>query len=268
MKVLKKNWMEILLVVIVIGVIYYLFGGRVWEAYTTKQIHTKDEIKKLKNDYLTKKGEYEKADRAYNEELNTYTAPAQDFTAGDPRIPIPYPTSPLRTIQNRDGNDPYKVCGDKFLNYQKMCVADNLPPGASIKSDCTAGTDYGVYKLDGTKYTLLYNAINGTCLTSNTANTSSDGTSYFVNDPNCPVLKKGTYVTSGNPGSPGDLSGGSNNTITNPAYKSNSNAVPPSQIPGCSAHRLAKKIEMDNAWADYSPYAKRKKSRRRSWWRR
>lgn len=238
---LKKRWMEILLVMILVGVIYYLFGDRIWEGYTTKKIHSNDEIKKFKNDYLTKKGEYEKADREYKEELNTYTAPtltSADYTVGDPRIPIPYPTSPLTTIQNRDGNDPYKVCGDKFLNYQKACVADNIPQGASIKSTCTNGVYNG--------NTLLYNAINGTCLT--TAPT-------FDTDASCPALTYGTANSH-------------TTDITNPAYNSSSKAVPPSQIPGCSAYRLAKKIEMDNAWSNYSPYAKRKKSRRRSWWRR
>ncbi len=260
MKGLKKMWMEILLVVIVIGVIYYLFGGRVWEAYTTKKIHTKDEIKKFKNDYLTKKGEYEKADRAYNEELNTYTAPAQDFTAGDPRIPIPYPTSPLRTIQNRDGNDPYKVCGDKFLNTTTICLdKNNLPDGASIDTtNCTiGGSNYGVYDKDGN---LLYNKIDTTCVGSTTLTSiTKNGQSVtLIDNAACPKLyHKNSAPTAG------DTAG-----VNGMIFKSNSNAVPPSQIPGCSAHRLAKKIEMDNAWADYSPYAKRKKSRRRSWWRR
>ena len=176
--------------VLVIVIVYYLFHKRIVESYTGKNVYSKNEIQAMKNAYLNAKGEYETAERTYNDRNHKVTYPIKtagtDFTTGDPRIlSLPLPTD-AATYPNRDGNDPYKICGSKFLNYQPGICLDTEPEKylrVTTVDDCKTNTSnqFGVFDKDDN---LLFNATY-TCGT--TANTGTD----FAID-KCPAPASGT----------------------------------------------------------------------------
>ena len=168
-KGMRERWMEILFFVIVIGVVYWFFHRRITESYSGKNVYSKDEIKSMKNKYLDAKSVYEAANRTYNNPNNEIDYPIKDvdYTVGDPRIlslPLPTKTS---TYQNRDGNDPYKICGSKFLNYEPGICLDTEPQKylrVTTVDACKTNTrnQFGVFDKDDN---LLFNATY-TCTTS------------------------------------------------------------------------------------------------------
>ena len=64
----KKHWVKVVVAIIVIYAIYWLFFDEVdVEGYTTDNVYSKDEINKMKNDYLAVKEAYDAAVRDYND---------------------------------------------------------------------------------------------------------------------------------------------------------------------------------------------------------